>query len=77
MWASAQSSDALAEKIVMPRSRSMASVSRWELPLSTRPGLRMAPAVASIDSASVVLPASTCANKPTTACLMRGNLRIL
>ena len=58
------------EKIVMPRSRSMRSVSRCESPRSTRPAARIAPASSSIASASVVLPASTCANMPMTACLI-------
>ncbi len=52
------------EKIVMPRSRSIASESRNASPWSTRPSLRSRPAVKSIASESVVFPASTCASSP-------------
>ena len=67
-WVSPWSSTACDEKIVMPRSRSIALVSRCESPSSTRPRLRMRPTLNNMASANVVLPASTCAKIPTTAC---------
>ena len=67
---SPRSITACEEKMVMPRSRSIASVSRCESPLSTRPRVRICPASKSIASASVVLPASTCAKMPITACFI-------
>lgn len=57
--APARSSSAWAAKMVMPRSRSMASVSRWESPRLDAAKARDAPRVVEHASASVVLPAST------------------
>ena len=53
-------------KMVMPRCRSMASVSRKASPWSTRPSLRTWPVAYSSASDNVVLPASTCARMPAT-----------
>ena len=56
--------EACLEKIVIPRSRSILSVSRKASLWSTRPALRIAPVLCSSASERVVLPASTWARSP-------------
>ena len=63
-------STACLEKMVMPRSRSSASVSRKASWWSTRPSRFSVPQVYSIPSDKVVFPASTWAKIPMTSFLM-------
>ena len=63
-WWSGRSKTACLEKMVMPRSRSMASVSRKASRWSTRPSFRSAPQRYSMASDRVVFPASTWAMTP-------------
>src|SRR6266540_1689142 len=63
-WRSPTANATTAERIVMPRRRSMSPVSVWVVPASTLPSRSMTPVSKSRRSVRLVLPASTCARMP-------------